>query len=52
MILKVVKTFHDKNDFGVVYKAGETYTFTEERAKELIAAGVVEVEKKKRKTKE
>lgn len=56
MRVKVVKEFHDKDNFAVVYKVGDEIGFTEERAASLLALGLVEkieaeTEKKERKRK-
>ncbi len=42
MEVKILHKFHDKADFNKVYLVGETVTFDEERANELVKLGLVE----------
>ena len=42
MEVKILRKFHDKADFNKVYLVGETVTFDEERANELVKLGLVE----------
>lgn len=39
--MTVLREFHDKDDFGKVYKKGDTLTFDDARAEELSALGLV-----------
>lgn len=41
MRVKVIKEFHDKDDFAVVYKVGEENDFTKERVASLLELGLV-----------
>lgn len=39
--MRILREFHDKDNFGKVYKTGETIPFDEARAEELSALGLV-----------
>lgn len=49
--VKVNTTFHDKNNFGVVYAAGQVFDFEDSRAGELMELGLVEKFKEEKKAK-
>lgn len=40
MKVKVIKEFHDKDNFAKVYKVNEVYEFENNRAKDIISRGL------------
>ena len=40
MIVKIIKEFHDIEDFAHVFKVGDVIDFTDERAEEIIRIGL------------
>ena len=42
MIVRVTQTFRDKDDYSVIYRAGEEREFKESRALRLISLGLAE----------
>lgn len=42
--VKVKQEFHDKDNFSKVYQVGSIHSFDDERAKNLVALGLAEVQ--------
>ena len=49
MKVTVLTDFRDKNNYSVVYKAGEVYDFDDARANTLIVRGLAQKAEKERK---
>lgn len=52
MKVQVIQEFRDKDNFAVVYKAGQIYEFEDERANDIIAKGLAQKLKGPRKVKD
>lgn len=42
IVVKVTKEFHDKDNFAIVYKVGESIKVDNKRAESLFALGIAE----------
>lgn len=49
MKVTVTSEFRDKDNYSVIYKAGQVYEFSDERAATLIARGLAQKVEKERK---